>query len=175
MTRRSGNGFTLIELLVVLVLIGIIISTAVLSINTGDISTEMDVEMRRIHALINLAREEAILQGQELAMTVEKDRYGFAMFTDNKWQPMDDDKLFRTRKLQLGMELALVVENTEIKLGKPDDKEADDIEPARIYLLSSGEMSPFELILRNSDESVQFRIRATEDGKMEMIPPQVTG
>lgn len=169
-------GFTLIELLVVLVIIGIIISTTVLSISHSDIAVEMEVEMRRIHTLIDLAREEAILQGQELALTVERDRYLFESFDDNKWQPMSDDKIFRERKLQLGMELALVVDNVKLILTKKaDDDEPDKKQPARIYLLSSGEMSPFELILRSADESVQFRIKAGDDGQIEMIRPQHQG
>ena len=172
----AQSGFTLIELLVVLVIIGIIVSTAVLSISHSDISAEMDVEIRRIHTLIELAREEAILQGHELALTVERDRYLFESFEENKWQPLTKDKIFRERKLPLGMELALVVENVKLNLTKKtDDDEKDKQEPARIYLLSSGETSPFELILRSADESVQFRLKAGDDGKIEMIRPEYRG
>jgi general secretion pathway protein H len=171
--HKPIQGFTLIEILVVLVIIGIIISTAVLSISHSDIAVEMEVEMKRIYALITLAREEAILQGQELALTVEPDRYLFESFAENKWQPLSNDKVFRERKLQLGMGLALVVEHTTLILGKKaDDEEQGKPKPARIYLLSSGEISPFELILRSADETVQFRIKAGEDGKLELVRPQ---
>lgn len=172
--RRTArqSGFTLIELLVVLVIIGIITSTVVLSISHSDIAVEMEVEIRRIHTLLDLAREETILQGQELALTVERDRYLFETFEDNQWQPLSKDKIFRERKLQLGMELALVVDNVKLNLTvKTADAEQDKQQPARIYLLSSGEMSPFELILRSADESVQFRLKAGDDGKIEMIRP----
>jgi general secretion pathway protein H len=167
--QRHG-GFTLIELLVVLVIIGIIISSAVLSFSSGDISAQMNVETRRIYALINLAREEAILQGEEMSLTVEADRYGFEIFSDNAWEPMSSDKMFRNRALQVGMEIALVVDNAKIDLSTKTSSK-DILPPARIYFLSSGEMTPFELILRSSDETVQYRIRAGEDGKMEILTP----
>ncbi|MBI3562652.1 MAG: type II secretion system minor pseudopilin GspH [Gammaproteobacteria bacterium] len=176
---KTAAGFTLVELLVVLVMIGIILSVATLSISTGDISAQMDVEMRRIYALINLAREEAIIQGQEMALAVEPHEYGFETYETTDWQPMDQDKMFRTRTLQVGMQLSLVADKSPLDLSNLNNAEADKKpakpEPARVYILSSGEISPFELILRSSDESVQFRIRAGDDGKLELITPADQG
>lgn len=174
-TLIQSKGFTLIELLVVLTIIGIIVSTAVLSMSTGDISAQMDVEMRRIYTLINLAREESMLQGHEYALTVAPDHYGFEVHDDKGWEPITNDKLLRDRKIQVGMELALVVENVEIKLSESEKTDNTVIKPARVYILSSGEMSAFELILRSSDEKVQYRLRADEDGKMQILAPGELG
>jgi len=54
-SSQSGcqSGFTLIEMMVVLVIMGIIVSSVVLSINTDKIEEHMEIEMRRIHALLN--------------------------------------------------------------------------------------------------------------------------
>lgn len=155
----------------VLTIIGIVVSTVVLSVSTGDISTQMDVEIRRIYALVNLAREESMLQGQEYALTVAPDHYGFEVHEEKGWEPITNDKLLRDRKLQVGMELALVVENVEVKLSSSENTDNSVSKPARVYILSSGEMSAFELILRSSDEKVQYRLRADEDGKMQVLSP----
>ena len=61
MEQTKQTGFTLIELMVVLVIIGIIMSVMVMSIRTGDISEHMEIEVNRLHALVSLAQEEAIL------------------------------------------------------------------------------------------------------------------
>lgn len=168
--RRCG-GFTLIEMMVVIIIIGILVSTVVLSIRTDDIEEHMEIEMRRILALINLAREESVLQGQEYALTVKEASYLFEVFEEDAWLPITDDKVFRERAVLQGTELALVVDTQEIRLATEAEDEENSATPPRVYILSSGEIMPFELILRTADRAVQFRIRAGEDGEVKLLLP----
>ena len=176
--RQTQSGFTLIEMMVVLVIIGIIVSSVVLSVRTDDLEEHMEIEMERIQALLNLAREEAVLQGQEIALTVMEDKYLFEVFDYDKnvWQPITDDRIFRERRVVGGTELALKVDDLEIEFGKKEETaEAElgekKIPPPRIFILSSGEIMPFELILRTVDQSVQFSLKAELDGEIKLITP----
>ena len=56
MRKCESKGFTLIELLVVIVLLGIVSSFAVLSLNITGLDSELNEEARKIHALIILAK-----------------------------------------------------------------------------------------------------------------------
>jgi len=165
-------------MMVVLVIIGIIVSSVVLSVRTDDLEEHMDIEMQRIQALLNLAREEAVLQGQEIALTVKENKYLFETLDNEKhvWQPITDDRIFRERQVVAGTELVLKVDDLEIDFGKAKDEAITDIgektiEPPRIFILSSGEIMPFELILRSEDQSVQYSLKAELDGEIKLIRP----
>ena len=172
------TGFTLIEMMVVLVIMGIIVSTVVLSIKTDDIEEYMEIEMRRVHALLNLARDEAVLQGQEIALTVDDNKYAFETYGEEGWVPITDDRVFRERQVVNGAELSLRVDDFEIKLGNKK-QEANELsgkkEKPRIYILSSGEIMPFELILRTEDQTIEYRIKVEGDGVIKLVLPQDLG
>ena len=89
---RAG-GFTLLEVLVVMIIIGVVVSFAVLSINTDDKS--LDEESQRLQALIKLAGQESVLQSKELALQFDEDGYEFLAFDGKQWQPVADDEILR--------------------------------------------------------------------------------
>jgi general secretion pathway protein H len=170
---RAQSGFTLIEIMVVLVIIGVMASTVVLSIRTDKRAEHMEVEMQRIQALLKMAREEAVMQNQEMALRVGEDSYSFEILGDKGWQAITDDKLFRERKVVEGTELALKVDNLEINFGQQQAAVGDDkIPPPRIYILSSGEIMPFELILRTHDQTLQYSLKAEQDGTVTLTTPE---
>ncbi len=169
---RSQSGFTLIEMLVVLVIIGIVITSVTLSIRTDDRSEKMETEMQRIQALLKLAREEAVMQDEDIALRVSEDKYSFEILGEKGWEPISDDKVFRERKVVDGTELALKVDDLEIDFGKQQEAAGDDkIPPPRIFILSSGEIMPFELILRTVDQSLQYSLKTQQDGTVKLIMP----
>lgn len=184
MSRVKQTGFTLIEMMVVLVVIGIMISVMVLSIRTGDISEHMEIEMNRLHALVSLAQEEAILQGQVLALAVGEASYRFDIKDIEKetWSAMTDGRVFRERAAVTGTHFVLVIDDIEnekkkeFKLelsgeeGQKEEQEDDDFQ--RVQIEPSGEMFPFELILRNEDETIEFKLVMGEDGELNIILPE---
>jgi len=142
----GARGFTLIELLVVLVIIGIVLSFASLSVDSGGLDRRAEEESRRIAALITLFRQEGILKNQQLAVRFHPDRYEFLRLEGDQWQPVEDDETFRTRKLP--PELRLELEDVE---STPEsDSEEDGV---MLFLLSSGESTPFEMHIKGGDDT----------------------
>jgi len=169
---RTRSGFTLIEMLVVLIIIGIVVTSVTLSIRTDDRGEKMETEMRRIQALLKLASEEAVMQDEDIALRVSQDSYSFEVLSDKGWQPITDDKVFRQRKVVEGTELALKVDDLEIDFGKQQEAAGENkIPPPRIFILSSGEIMPFELILRTLDQSLQYSLKTQQDGTVKLILP----
>lgn len=158
--KSRQTGFTLLELLVVLVIVGITLSFAVLSL---DLRSDKDIvleESRRLTVLMQLANEEAIIQGQELAMEFDGDTYRF-LFLDkkNRWQAIDYDQILRERSLPNGVQAELVVEGVG---------ETDATATARlIYFYSSGEVSPFKLSMQDSQRRYLYSINGDAQGLIE--------
>lgn len=164
--KQKARGFTLLELLVVIVLLGVVSSFAVLSLNITGLETELKEETKKIHALINLAKEEAIIQAQEIALVVGQKAY-FFQYLD--WQSKTwlakEDKVFRRRKIHEGIKIYLETEAGEIIFRKKDDED----ELNRIFFLSSGEQSKFiiKISIRENEENY-FRIIGDINGNLKV-------
>jgi general secretion pathway protein H len=163
---RTPRGFTLLEVLVVMLIIGIVLSVAALSLN-GD-KHELENEARRLQALIALTGQEAVLQSKELAMQFSDDGYAFEAYDGEKWQPLEDDETLRQRTLPDDLVLEYRAEGDKMTLGSDDD---DKKAPPRIYFLSSGEVSPFELTLRRRGGSEVYTLTGDLRGKTALKGP----
>jgi general secretion pathway protein H len=157
-SARQG-GFTLLELLTVIFIIGIIVSFASLSVgqNTGH---KLQDEAERIYNLLRLASEEAVLGGRELALELTPHSYRFLSLQGGDWEPIEDDKILRQRELEEIIEMDLVLEGAEANLRDKDH-------PPRILVLSSGEMTPFELVLKLED-ATPLQIQGDLNGKLHL-------
>ncbi len=197
MKRPKQYGFTLIEMMVVLVIMGIIVSMMVISLNTNEIQEEMEVEMTRLHVLLNLAQEEAIMQGQVMSLAVSENTYRFDILNveDETWQTLEDEKVFRERTVVPGTSFSLVIDeiekearNIEFKreLSLQEEKEekekqaeaeenGEEDKYQRVYIEPSGEIFPFELILRNEDETIEVKLVLDDDGKLKVVLPEEFG
>jgi general secretion pathway protein H len=153
---RRRQGFTLIEVMVVMVLISIIITFAVLSIDTGP--EELRREGARLASLLDLASEDAVFNGRDYRVLLQRQGYTFEEYRDSKWQASADE-LLKPRTLPDHMHLELTLENEPVMLApgfEPDPKNS----PA-LLLLSSGEIPSFELIV-SAEGSGKFYIRGQE-------------
>ena len=172
-----AGGFTLIELLVVLLIIGVLATLAVLTV--GDPRADnLEREARRLAALMELAAEEAVIQGSELGIRVEHDGYSFWVYVPNEWLPLTDDKLLRARELPDEIYLDLEVEGVpRIGLGKePEDAKKKDEEKKKrphLFLLSSGELTPaFEIFVRDHELDHHYVLAGTAVGELSLSKAQ---
>ncbi len=160
------RGFTLLEVLVVMLVIGVLVSFAMLSLRQGD--NRLEEEAQRLAELIKLAAEEAIFEGREHAVEFSDEGYTFLAFDGEKWQPLPDEPILRPRTLPDDASLSVDVEGDYVTLGAdPDEEDQDErATPSRIYLLSSGEVTPFHITLRRTGEVGGFRISGDPRGRL---------
>lgn len=162
MQNNINKGFTLIELLVVIVLLGIVTSFAVLSMGTGSAERKMEEEAKRLHALIKLVREESIIQAKEIAMDINKNEYSFLEYKDKKWIPLKN-KIFHARSISDELEFSVETDAKE-KIFK--EKESGLL---RLYFLSSGEQSPFQMRINIKESSYPYyRLVGQFNGKLKL-------
>ena len=163
-----GRGFTLVELLVVLLIIGIMVTFAGLSLRGDPLSEHLREETRRLAALLELAAEDALLEGRELAVRIEPDGYRFLRLEQGRWLGLTEGVL-RPRPLPAGMELELRLQEEGSAPGAGEDEE--DVERPQVYVLSSGEMTPFTLRLQAADRDLRYELRADRLGRLEWEGP----
>jgi general secretion pathway protein H len=156
---RRRQGFTLIEVMVVMVLISIIITFAVLSIDTGP--EELRREGNRIATLMDLAADEAVMNGREYRVVFQRQGYAFEEFRDSEWQPSGDE-LLHPRDLPAGMRMSLSLENEPVELAAPEEQLTE--KKSSLQLLSSGEIPSFELTI--SDEKARKFIVREQEGRI---------
>jgi len=175
------RGFTLIEILVVVIIIATISSMALLSLNLIGDDRELDTERKRLATLLEVAQDEAVMQGREFGLEVLRTGYRFVEFDPltSQWSEILGDDLYRLRQLPDGMELELYVEDKRILL-EADPKvfetpkdgeismEVDDYMP-HLLVFSSGEMTAYEIRLRRDANDQELVMRGDILGEIEMV------
>ncbi len=176
-SRRRSAGFTLIELMVVALIIGITLTYVVVSFNRN-VDDDVQTEAQRLGALITLALQESVLHSTEHALEFGLDSYKFLILNEvsGQWQQPEDDAILRERELPEGISMELYLEGHEFNFEEKVDASAEDDEGEvqaagpRAFMLSSGEMSPFEVELWHEDGEARFVVRAGITGKVEIEP-----
>jgi general secretion pathway protein H len=164
-SRGRKCGFSLIELLVVIAIIGIVMSIALLSLGLLSDDRDLQREGRRMIALVQVAQDEAIMQGREFGLELMADSYRFVEYDPllNLWGELIGDDTLRMRQLPDDYEFDLFIEGQRILLDVDPAAFAKSEEAANrdlsenyaphVLIFSSGDMTPFELhILRTIDD-----------------------
>ncbi|ATG76284.1 prepilin-type N-terminal cleavage/methylation domain-containing protein [Pseudoalteromonas sp. 1_2015MBL_MicDiv] len=166
--NAKTRGFSLIEILVVLVIIAFATKMVVYSLE-GGAEDELDTQALRLHTTINMASEFAILNQVELGFHLDDNVFEFLVFDGEKWIIFDREDLFKPTefderfKVTLNLEdLAWAQDNLleqanwrELMSGGDEDSllELKKLKIPEVLILSSGEVSAFQLILELKEQS----------------------
>lgn len=176
------NAFTLIELLVVIVIVGIISAVAMLSFGILGDDRNMQREARRLGSLIELANDEAMMQGRDYGLEIMQNGYRFVEhdpFTE-QWHEIIGDETLRQRHLEEQMEFELFIEGRRILLDEETaatDQDEDEDGAGRnrindyiphVLILSSGDITPFELRIVRQQDGAEITMTMSLLGEFEI-------
>lgn len=181
---RLSRAFTLIEILVVVSIIGIILSIAVISLSVLGDDRELREEARRFAALVQVAQDEAVMQGRDFGIEFMSNGFRFVEYDPflDTWGALIGDETLRMRNLPEGTELDLWIEGQHVLLDDEpaafDDPEEED-RPAEIetyaphiLVFSSGDMTPFELHVLRNDLDQRITLESNLLGDIKLVDPE---
>jgi len=176
-------GFSLIEIMVVVIIVGIVISVATLSIgilsNDRDLKTEAD----RFMALAEVAQDEAVMQAREFGIELMTAGYRFVEYDalGTQWADIPGDDTLRLRALPEDVEFELYLEGKQILLDDdpatfddPDsraERSATDVYAPHLLIYSSGDATPFELRIVRAGADQEIILRGDALGLIEIVTP----
>jgi general secretion pathway protein H len=173
--RSRDGGFSLIELLVVIVILGIMVGMAVLSMGLLRGTDHAETEARRLTALLALVGEEALVQGRDFGVEFFEDGYRFLSWDADTglWTEVTDEAALRRRTLPPELSIALAVDGREVIVQSDErrgTRKPDEIAP-QVAIFSSGELTPFELFLVTGFVADAWVLRGRMRGDLELVAP----
>lgn len=192
MTMRAASdrqaGFTLLEIMVVILIVGIMVTFASLSIGNRALEDTLETEAKRTLAIIELAEDEAEAKGVDIGLRFTTD--GYQLLTVNnkkKWADYESSGPLRPRVLHEAVSMEVRVEGREISLpdseqiaaeeadsskregesGKGSSKRKKASEP-QVLLLSSGEATPFVISLSAPGLKLHYEVSGDELGHITL-------
>jgi general secretion pathway protein H len=198
--RKQQTGFTLIEIMLVLALMGLMISVVsytALGTNNYD---KVNQQAKRFQVVFDMASDYAILNQVQLGIRIDEEENTYtyvALDDDDDWVELAGQKLFESYQLPEDMTLQLFLDDLpwqqeeqlfdrslfDEELSVSDEgveigNEEDIVPPPpQLFLLSSGDLTPFELTITFADafsneDPITFTLRAKEVTPIERIAPE---
>lgn len=166
MQNRANKGFTLIELLLVLALMGFLFSSITLPDMSKSPYDKVEQEAKKVTALIDMLSEYAVLNNAIAGFAIKENQYAFLVFDGQSWLEIPEAPFYRV-ELEEAITLEIALDGLEwqeqnmlasVKWVDEDEleeltKDADEeafVFP-QVFILPSGEISPFELIMNYND------------------------
>lgn len=163
MINQSQKGFTLFEVVIVVVIIGIIMSFAGLTLPDTTGRKELQQETHRLMALLKLAHDEAIINNVVMGMKIQKRQYQFQYYRNSGWQEAITEGVFRQRSLAENFKISAATDKSISLTG-------DSSAPPEILFWPSGEQTAFKLKLtfENAEHLFYQEIIASYNGEYSL-------
>lgn len=176
--KKWQSGFSLLEILAVLVIIGFAMNLVVLTLNDQD-EEQLEQEALKLYTMINLASEYAVMNQFELGFHIDENTNTFELlaFNGEKWVVISEQDVLKPHQFSEFINVELVLEDLpwgeenllqqvdwRQLLNSEDEESLLELEKMKIpqvLLLSSGEVSPFqiELELKENDRAKPYFIK----------------
>lgn len=169
-TNNNQQGFTLLEIMLVLLLMGMI-SVGVVMTLPSSLTSDQSVnwQAQRFSTLLQFAEDEAMISGVELGLvfTPEKNTYEFTFYDykSRQWLPVSSKQIAGLVELPSSMRIEyelsgsvwdeVETEDEDVFIEDEyliidDEKDARALKP-QVYVMSSGEVTPFTLAFSSLD------------------------
>ena len=171
--RSQQRAFTLLEVTLVLVVIGVMLSLAMVA-SAPNPAADLQREARRLQAVLQMAAEEAMMQGIEMALSISGLQgtdagYQFLVLDidDLNWLPLQQPQ-FEFHGLGDSMSMEIAIDGRQVdrnRLRQLQRLQALQSEPQlqpALVLLSSGETTPFTIRLNHPQ--VERAVTVSSDG-----------
>ena len=178
-THNRTAGFTLIEILVVVVIIATIVSITLLSFGVLGNDRDLRTEGQRLAALIEVAQDDATMQGREFAVEFMTSSYRFVEYDalTGVWSDIPGDDTLRLRTLSEDLEFELYLEEKRVLLNDDpmsfeEEEESlvrsnTEVYAPHLLVFSSGDTTPFELHIWRRFDDERFIVRGDALGAIE--------
>jgi general secretion pathway protein H len=167
-----SKGFTLVEILVVLVIMAVVISLAILAVNTSGRDSQLDEETRRIEGLVGLLHERALLEGRDFGLRIEPASYEFVVYDPRRqrWLMLDQEREYRHRELPKGISFQLQLDSQTVVIKAIDRTLTSDQGPPgpQVAIAASGEGTPFRLTLQRDATHAKATVDGDSLGKVSI-------
>lgn len=169
--------------MIVVVIVGIVISVASLSMGILGKDRALKIQAARFMALADLVQDEATMQSREFGIEVMTGGYRFVEYDTlaGQWTDIPGDDTLRLRTLPEDVEFELYLEDKRIVL---DDDPAEFDDPDKqlirassknysphLLIYSSGDATPFELHVLRKQSDQNIIIRGDALGSLEIVNP----
>ena len=156
---RPG-GFSLIEILVVITILGVLASVVTLSFGGDNPGRRVEEEARRLTLVLELARDEAQLRGEEWGFDHDNQSWGFMRFDVGQRRWVDVAEKPFDRRATDGVRLFAAGERRSVATLRADDgtRSLRGAPMPEVVLFSSGEMTRFALEITDEDQRAVWRV-----------------
>ena len=163
-------GFTLLEIMLVLVVIGMASVGVMMAMpQHANESENVDWQAQRLSTLLQFAEDQALISGKELALVFEDNSYRFAFYDyeSKKWLAMVSEQIGEVIEIpeSLTLEHTLLgsvwdeIESEDedvfldddylVQIDDDDEEEVKSLSP-QVFIMSSGEVTPFSVLFSDS-------------------------
>lgn len=156
---KKNSGFSLVEILVVVLILGIMMSIAVMAFGDFGHSRQVLACAQQFENYLKLVRQQAILQASPLGIELHPHSYQVVQFSsDGLWVPVINSPIFKVQ---------YIPKNTTLVL-EPSTNHKNN--PA-IMIDTSGDLTPFTLHFLSEKQHRIATVLGTFNGSITLNTP----